>query len=153
MSLIYLAGAIDKSEEHPFQWAKEITMALRIKKRSERGWTDSFLVYNPFLAFRGSIGPLTQGDAIKLMIANTAMLKQTDLLIVHYEAGQETWGTSQEVLLASNMRIPMLVWADGADSATLPTYLAAHMVKPFPHPFASRWVAAEAAVHFLLEGN
>lgn len=151
MPLIYLAGAIDKSKQAPYSWSVQLTQALVDKWRAEKGFTKSLMIYNPYAAFDGSIGPPDQRDAEKLVSLNVDTLRHADLLVVYYESDQETWGTSQEVLLAANMEIPMLVWANDEGGITFPVYLIAHMKHPFALPYASRETAAEAAVTYLLE--
>jgi len=153
MSLIYLAGPIDRATTSPIPWVEQLRKMLRDSwDQQAKGGVTPLLVYSPQAAFWGSSALADRVSAMQVMDVNQSALLRADLVMVKYEPGIETWGTAQEVLTASQVDIPILVWYahEHADRiGALPMYLTAFMSE-FPFPWGGALAASKSAVEWLL---
>jgi hypothetical protein len=150
MPLIYLAGAIDKQKDDPFVWASKVSAEL-VARWSRLPTFGPLLIYNPYTAFSQSkFRPITPRDAKTVYEINAVALMASDLLILHYEPGQETWGSPQELLWFAAQEKPIAVWADNMKQGdNFPLYLVAHMTDEFLLPFDEPGMLADSVVDYL----
>ena len=121
--LVYLACAVDKVKPGHYKKIVDEVMSSASKHGVRMA------LFMPGLAYfvpEGGSGSLTIQRNIRHV--NEAALLSSDVLLVIYEPGVETWGTSQEVRLAGENGIPVFVVNTGVlsmngDVSGLPMYL------------------------------
>lgn len=111
--IIYLAGAIDRAKDNPAEWTNELTKELFVAHKAMT-LPEPLIVYSPYMAFPSNLGPgmgsLDEKHARHLMYMNMTVVESSDLVILHYQPGVETWGTPMEAFRALESEIPVLVW-------------------------------------------
>lgn len=124
--IIYLAGAIDRAKDNPAEWTNELTKELFVA-RNTMTLPEPLIIYSPYLAFPSNLGPgmgpLDEKHARRLMYINMVAVENSDLVMLYYQPGVETWGTPMEAFRALESEIPILIWAD--ELRILPSYLKA----------------------------
>jgi len=126
--IIYLAGAIDRAKDSPALWTKELVKEL-FTARDLLTTPEPLIIYSPYLAFPSNLGPgmesLDEYHAGRLLHMNMVAVTNSDLVMLYYQPGMETWGTPMEAFRAKESEIPILVWTAGHYGSKLPSYLTA----------------------------
>ena len=101
---VYLARPIDKTSDATVKYMQ----LVRELADSPRLHTRSISFYAPGLAFvlAGSLDHSTSHD---LMLSNLDVLAHSDVLVIEYVPGIESWGVPQEALIVSMTDVPILV--------------------------------------------
>jgi len=124
--IIYLAGAIDRAKGNPAEWTNELTMELFVA-HNKMTLPEPLMIYSPYLAFPSNLGPgmgsLDEYHAGRLLHMNMVAVTNSDLVMLYYQPGVETWGTPMEAFRAKESEIPILLWA--SELVSLPSYLMA----------------------------
>lgn len=115
LAVIYLAMAIDKSD--PIKQVKMIDEVRACAKKADI----HLAAFLPALAY---FLPDSEDRAAQAAVReiNECVLTRSACVLVLYEPGVETWGISQEVRLAEQNKVPVMLVSQDAD-VPLPIYL------------------------------
>lgn len=105
-TLIYLARPIDREEDPKSLYGATLD-ALRDALREVNRFSP-VSIFCPGLAF-SLTGPMDQDGARNLVSINSRALEVADVMVLVYVPGVESWGCPQEVMVASDMGIPIIV--------------------------------------------
>lgn len=130
--LMYVAMPIDRSKKYETLYKLLVEMADRD--------LPEHVLYFPGRAFSGY--PITQHNMDAMIKANYAVLDISDVVLVIYRPGVESWGVPQEVAYAHDndkqlYLVELLQGTEPIDWYSLPLYLRAYVDKPYVMPWKS----------------
>jgi hypothetical protein len=112
MTVVYLAGPIDKAKpEQAMRWGLDLQDEVHRTRKPENPSVSFFF---PATAWR--VQPSMYGiefeDAYTIRVVNEMALETSDIIVVRYMPSVPSWGVPQELAIAANNDIDILVYTE-----------------------------------------